>query len=259
MRSKVSQQPNSTAARPFFSKTPRTPRPFFPSITTSPNAPAIQREFVGTDKKKVEMEKKDGKIVFKGKNVPADLKALVDTINASGSSTAVDQVLKTSKNKSKIHVKIEDKVIDNNKYGTHKAHDSKGKPLNWDNEKNDFDGKPAYVEEGVYKEATIIIYKGNLIAGGGNKEDHEAAGVKLTLEQLIAGVFAHETAHNTDKEFISDLRNRREGKPDKDIDAHDNITPLEQKIYGEIGAHQKEQDKKKKKAEEKKKEPVKKK
>ena len=124
------------------------------------------------------------------------------------------------------------------RYGVHQAHDAEGNILEWDSGKDDFDGAPAYVEgeEGVYKEATITIFRGNIQAscteaGCGNSK---GIGVKLSAEESMAGTFSHESHHNTNKEFIQDLKNRREGKPDKNIGAHDNIRPKKHKVWKEM-------------------------
>jgi len=202
----------------------------------------IHRKFKGTDGKKVEMTKKAGRIEITSKNAPTDLMELIRLINASGSTTAVGLIMKASNNESMINVRIEDKPVPNNLYGLHQAHDKSGKPLKWDSKKGDFVGVPEYVggKSGtkVYKEATITIFKGNLEKGGGNASSHKSAGLTLTLEQLVAGTFAHEVGHNVDEEFIEDLRKRREGEKNKGLDAHTNINPIDQKVYGEIGAHE---------------------
>ena len=220
----------------------------------TPSYPLIQRKFAGTDGKKVDMHEKAGKILITSKNASSDLTELIKLVNESGSKTAVIQVLKASNNLSNIHVKIESKEIDNNLYGLHQAHDNKGKALNWDRKKGDFDGIPEYVggENGknVYKEATITIFKGNLKKDGGNESSHKSAGVRLTLEQLIAGTFSHETGHNTDKEFIGDLRKRREGKENEGIDPHKNIKPLDDQVYKEIGEYERSKNDKKEDAKE---------
>ena len=211
-------------------------------VVSSVSRPTIHRKFKGTDGKKVKMTNKAGKIAFTSKNASADLIELIRLVNASGSKTAVGQIMKASNNESMINVRIETKPIANNLYGLHQAHDKSGKALKWDSKKGDFVGVPEYVggKSGtrVYKEATITIFKGNLEKGGGNASSHKSAGVKLTLEQLIAGTFAHETGHNTDEEFIEDLYKRRSGKKNKGLDAHQNINPLDHKVYGEIGGHE---------------------
>ena len=98
---------------------------------------------------------------------------------------------------------------------------------------------PAYVEgqEGVYKEATITIFIGN-IEGSGKLDDNygnaEFEGIKLSKDEATAATFSHETNHDTDKEFIQDLKNKREGKPNKNIGAHDNIHPKENKVWEEM-------------------------
>jgi RHS repeat-associated protein len=194
------------------------------------------RYFVDSKGNKVSVsQNKSGQIVL-GKNASADLRELVGSVNSSGSKTAIGQIMKAGKNSTKIHVKIETEVHDkpgqlgNGLLGLHQAHDENGKALKWDSKKGDFDGKPAYVkgEEGVYKEATITVFKGNIEESGGNGP----AGI--TLSQEMANTFQHEANHDTDKEFIIDLKNKREGKPNKGMDAHDNITPQENKVYEEM-------------------------
>ena len=194
------------------------------------------RYFVGTDGKKVKFRRRKDGTIKVGRNASADLRELVNSVNHSGSSTAVSQIMLASKNKTKIHVKIETEVIDNGLLGQHQAHDKDGNVLEWDSEKGDFNGTPAYVEDGVYKEATITIFKGNIEESGGNAKYY---GFDITNEQEIANTFQHECNHDTDKEFIQDLKNKREEKPNKGIDPHKNIYPQEQKVYKEMDKHNK--------------------
>lgn len=56
----------------------------------------------------------------------------------------------------------------------------------------------------------------------------------MITDQEMANTFQHEANHDTDQEFIQDLKNKREGKPSKGIDGHDNIDPQEQKVYQEM-------------------------
>jgi len=56
----------------------------------------------------------------------------------------------------------------------------------------------------------------------------------MTLEESVASTFSHELNHNTDLEFIIDLRNRREGKSSQNIDPHQNITPQEEQVWNEL-------------------------
>jgi RHS repeat-associated protein len=200
------------------------------------------RYFVGKDGKEVEMSTRKNGTIKVGKNATRDLKQLVRLINSSGSKTAIGQVMKVGQNESRINVKIDKKVQDNGLLGVHQAHDKDGNILKWDNKKNDFNGTPAYVEgkEGVYKEATITIFAGNIKkdfkeTGGSNGEYY---GFKtITEAQEVANTFQHETNHNTDKAFIQDLKNRREGKPNSGMDSHDNVHPQEQKVYQEMESY----------------------
>lgn len=197
------------------------------------------RYFVDDNGKKVNVSLKAGQIVL-GKNASRDLRELVNDVNSSGSKTAIRQIIKVGNNRTKVHVRIETEVQDKpgqlgyGLYGLHQAHDESGKALKWDTKKGDFNGIPAYVkdEKGVYKEATITVFKGNLEMSGGNGTSYGWVGI--TMAQEIANTFQHETNHDTDKEFIEDLRNRREGKPNKGIGPHDNINDQEQKVYEEM-------------------------
>jgi hypothetical protein len=196
------------------------------------------RYYVGTDGKAVTLTLVDGRIHLSD-NASADLIELINGTNESGSETAIGQIMETSKNKSKIHVKIEKEVHSRpgqkgyKLLGLHQAHDNDGNVLNWNREKKDFDGTPAYVEgeDGVYSEATITIFKGNIEKTKGNGWYYNA---DVTVSQEMANTFQHESNHNTDKEFIQDLRNRRDGKPNKGIDPHDNILPQEKNVYQEM-------------------------
>ncbi|MBA3986167.1 MAG: RHS repeat-associated core domain-containing protein [Flavobacteriales bacterium] len=197
------------------------------------------RYFIGVNDKEVKFkQRKDGTLKV-GRNASSNLKYLVNTVNTSGSKTAMNQIFEASQNKTKIHVNVESEVHDKvgqlgfEALGIHQAHDESGNALKWNEETGDFDGTPAYIEgeKGVYKEATITIFKGNI-------EESETkrinSGLNITNEQEVANTFQHESHHNTDKEFIQDLRNKREGKPYKGIDAHDNVHPQEEKVYNEM-------------------------
>ena len=191
------------------------------------------RYFVGINDKKVSFTlAKDGTIKL-GKNASPLLKRLVASINSSGSKTAIAQIMKASQNETKIHTKIVKDKVNNGLLGLHQAHDKEGKPLKWDDKKGDFDGVPAYIEgkEGVYKEATITVFEGNIEESGGNGSYY---GYDITISQEMANTFQHESNHDTDTEFIQDLKNKREGKTNKGVDSHDNIHPQEQKVYQEM-------------------------
>jgi len=189
------------------------------------------RYFVGVDGEKVKIRRRKGQLVIKSGNASSDLVELISSVNSSGSKTANKQIRKASRNKTMIHVQIETAVVNNGLLGLHQAHDKDGNVLTWDSNKGDFNGTPAYVKKGVYKEATITIFKGNIEQSGGNGGHY---GWNITTSQEMANTFQHETHHDTDKEFIQDLRNKREGKPNKGIDPHENIHPQEQKVYEEM-------------------------
>jgi RHS repeat-associated protein len=206
------------------------------------NMDPLGDKFVGTDGKKVKLRRRKGQIVIKSKNASADLQKAIRLVNASGSKTAIKTVMKASRNSTKITVKIESRVIANDLYGNHGPADRNGVTLSWNDQTNDFNGRPVYrrglfglFRRGVYKAATITIYEGNLREQGGNEDDHETAGRRLTLDELVASTFVHEVGHDTDRKFIRDLRNRRDGRPDKGIGPHDNIDPLDRKVLKEIG------------------------
>lgn len=200
--------------------------------------------YVGSDGKEVELLLKNG-IIKLGANATPELKKLVKMVNASGSKTAIGQIVKAGLNETKIHVKIEKEVHDQEGQkgygllGVHQAHDKDGKELVWNEKKNDFDGVPEYVEgkTGVYKEATITIFEGNIKK---EFEDRGAAngqywGFKTITEiQEMTATFQHETTHDTDTKFIQNLRDRREGKTKVKIDPHENVTPQERDVYQEM-------------------------
>lgn len=207
--------------------------------------------YIGIDGLKVKISIKNGSLRV-GKNASSDLIYLVNKVNNSGSKEAINEVLKGGKNKTKIHVKVEADVSidDPNKLGygllgLHQAHDKNGNALVWNASKEDWEGTPDYIagEKGVYSEATITIFKGNIESVGPNYEG-------ITTDQEIARVFQHEVHHDTDKEFISDLKNRREGKRTKFLDSHDNITPKDRNVVeqmiqfigsaGQAGSHLKD-------------------
>ncbi len=198
------------------------------------------RYFIGVDDKNVRFrQRRDGTIEV-GSNASAELKILVSSVNTSGSKTAMNQIMLANKNESKIHVKIVNEKVDNGLLGLHQPHDKDGNALNWNSDEGDFDGTPIYVEgkDGVYKEATITIFQGNIDESGGNGAHY---GFDVSTDQETANTFQHETHHNTDSEFIQDLKNKREGKPNEGIDSHQNIRPQEQKIYKEMHDHNKKE------------------
>lgn len=197
------------------------------------------RYYVREDGERVEVSVNDDGQLVLGDNASADLIELVGHVNSSGSSDAINQIFDAGANDTKIHVKIETEVHDQpgqkgfGLLGVHQAHDKDGNILEWDSEKGDFNGVPAYVEgqEGVYAEATITIFKGNIEDSGGNGQYY---GFDVTTDQEIANTFQHEANHDTDKEFIQNLRDRREGKTTKYVDPHQNIHPQEQRVYRQM-------------------------
>ena len=78
--------------------------------------------------------------------------------------------------------------------------------------------------------------RGNIEESGGNGQYQ---GYDVTNQQEMGNTFQHESNHDTDKEFIQDLRNKRDGKPNEGIDPHKNIHPQEQKVYKEMHKHNK--------------------
>jgi len=197
---------------------------------------------VGSDGKKVDVKMDNGKVVL-GSNASNDLKRLVGYANAAGSKTALNQIMEAGQNETKIHVKIVSKVHDkpnqlgDGLLGLHQPHNKNGKPLKWDDNTEDFKGVPAYVEgkEGVYKEATVTVFEGNIeVEPNGNGNATANGYSKTTKEEEMVRVFQHELHHDTDKIFIQDLRNQRDGKPNKNIGAHDNIYLQDDRVYMEI-------------------------
>jgi RHS repeat-associated protein len=198
------------------------------------NMDPLGDKFVGTDDEKVKLRRKKGKIEIKSDNASDDLKKLVRMVNNSGSKTAVKQVMKAGRNNTRINVKVETEVHDRpgqlgvGLFGLHQAHDRNGNALKWNTTTNDFDGTPEYrkglfglFRRGVYKEATVTVFEGNINASGYD-------------DKQKASTFGHELGHDTDKEFIRDLRRRREGKENKNMDPHQNITPIDEKMEREM-------------------------
>lgn len=219
----------------------------FSTYHYSGNSPILFRDvdgryFVGADGKPVTTTVNDNGQIQLSSNATADLTSLVESVNSSGSSTAIGQIMNAGSNKSRINVRIENEVHDKpgqagyGLFGVHQAHDKDGNILEWDSEKGDFNGTPEYVEgeEGVYKEATITVFSGNIKKAGKEGSNGSYYGFDITVDQETANTFQHETNHNTDKEFIKDLKNKREGKKNKGIDPHKNIDPQEQKVYREM-------------------------
>ena len=50
----------------------------------------------------------------------------------------------------------------------------------------------------------------------------------------MISTFGHESNHNTDSEFIQDLRNRRNGQANENIAPHANIKPRELEVWNEL-------------------------
>lgn len=174
------------------------------------------RYFQGVNKEKVEVSyNKQGQIIL-GKNASPDLKRAAALINKSGSKTAGDQFLNAANNETKIHFKINKEKVDNGLYGLHQAHDGNGKALNWNDKTNTFDGDASYIKDRngnlVYKEASITIFEGNILA------DKTAIADDLngaTSDQFIVSTIGHEIEHNLNTTDIKSIKNRKDGKQDK--------------------------------------------
>ena len=191
--------------------------------------------FVGSDGDLVELELAGGVIVIRSTNAPPDLAELIRITNEAGSETALNQIMEVTQRQTRVHVRLVNEEIDNGLLGLHQAHDADGNVLDWDSMAQDFDGVPAYAAPGVYSEATITIFRGNIRDSGGNASSHRAAGERLSTAELVAGTFQHEVHHDTDSEFIEDLRRRRDGEPHTGVTSHQNIHPQDDQVYGEIG------------------------
>ncbi len=194
--------------------------------------------FVGKDGQKVDIQLVGGKIVL-GNNATAQLVELVESVNTTGSETAINDVMEAGLNSSRIHVNIETEEHDQPgqlgylKVGLHQVHDKDGKILTWNSMDDVFEGMPAYVEgeEGVYKEATITVFKGNIQSGG---RGHNNGFFNRTDVEEMAKVFRHENNHNTDKEAIKDMKGRLEGKHYRPVDTHKNVHPQDDKVNAEM-------------------------
>jgi RHS repeat-associated protein len=182
--------------------------------------------FIGVNGEKVKIKKRKGELVIRSNNASEDLKELINDVNSTGSKVAKKEILKGSRNRTVIHVKIEHSATNNGLLGLHQAHDKNGNVLNWNSTINDFDGIPAYklglFGKRVYSEATITIFKGNMTEEQVYYETLKI-GKSINQEILSGRVFQHEVHHDTDKSFIDNLRKRRVGKTDKVVDPHQNI------------------------------------
>lgn len=163
---------------------------------------------------------------------------LVELVNSLCSETAKAQIAEAlaSNRLSEIEVRIVDQFVDNNLFGLHQVYDDNGNLLEWDSTINDFNGTPSYLQDGSYASAVITIYRENIRQSctGNGCGNAQYNGINLTLEESVASTFSHELHHNTDLEFIIDLRNRREGNPHNNVGPHDNVTPQEEQVWNEL-------------------------
>jgi RHS repeat-associated protein len=198
------------------------------------------RYYVGTDGKKVSVTVSNGKLEV-GSNANASLQRYKDLVNKSGSSEAVSAMLKTASNATKIHFNIS-KDVKRDKdgalvVGLHQAHDKSGKPLEWNDNTNRFDGKAAFVKdkngETVYKEATITIYEGSIQVGLDNFLRPRLNDPALTTEDAIVTTGAHENTHDTDQPTILSVKAGQEGH-DIPVDVEAPARAVEQKTADQI-------------------------
>jgi RHS repeat-associated protein len=170
------------------------------------------RYFVGTDRKRVEVTVKDGRITV-GQNASKDLQRMAGLISESGSKTAVSMFHKVAGNDTKVNFGIVTEKVDNGLGGLHQAHDKDGKALNWvegDKGTGHFEGNVAFIKDkNAYQEATITIYEGNL--SGGDQQ---------STEDAMVSTFAHEGDHDTNQKSIKAIKDRQEGrKNDRNVEA----------------------------------------
>ena len=194
------------------------------------------RYYVGVNGAKVTYSiSSNGNIVL-GKNASPDLQRMVTMINKSGSQTAINQFIAVSNNETKVHFKIASQKVDNGLLGLHQAHDQNGKALNWDEKKGTFDGNVAFSKDKdgrtIYTEATITIFEGNF-----DKEEidgySDMYGIKLSKEEIMVMVGAHENEHDLNKEDIEAIKGNSTGKKSK-RDVENAATTVETKTGAEI-------------------------
>ncbi len=203
--------------------------------------------YKGTDGKRVVVIL-NGDTLEYSNNISNDLKTLIDLANQTCSMTLKNQILETSKSLTEIEVEITDEPSDCC-LGKHQVYDSNGNLLDWiGGGDGDFNGTPEYASDdvGAYKKAKITIFRMEIENTGtengyGNAQygrpyaPFNQPPVNLTLEEAILATFSHESHHDTDEEFIQDLRNRRNGEENENIDAHFNIHPREHSVWNELG------------------------
>jgi RHS repeat-associated protein len=163
----------------------------------------------GADGKPISAEVQDGKIVIT-ENGTEQLQHLVNLINASGSTNAVEDFMNAVQSPGIVNVVL-DLVNTPPLYGYHQPHDANGRALVWDATKQKFDGIPAVIKapDGSlrYKEATVTLYLLNMWSArdrlpGIVKHQLGITDMKVTVKEFIVDVFSHEMYHNLDQGSI---------------------------------------------------------
>ncbi|NQY09435.1 MAG: hypothetical protein HRT71_07955 [Flavobacteriales bacterium] len=159
--------------------------------------------------------------------------------NEAGSSTAINNIRKASRNRTKINVRIENRLVDSDgnytdesgmivgPNGIHLPHDKAGNLLWWDDAEQGFTGIPEYKwgsRKRLYQESTIVIFQGNMEYyqehGDGISTYFGVYG--LSIGQEMSAVLGHETGHSEDGVFIRDKYLQQEGKMNNGLEGEGN-------------------------------------
>ncbi len=180
---------------------------------------------VGEDGKKVKTTVKNGQITV-GANATADTKKLVGLINASGSTTAVNQFQKIANSVTKTHVIVDTKNTGADGFsllGYHQPHDANGNTLAYKVDPNKqgsgkFDGEIAFIKDNngklAFKEATITVFEKSFtpyqVAAIDDKYGNGSG--SLTKGQAMVSTFSHEIDHDVNPININAMKDRQDGK-----------------------------------------------
>ncbi len=157
------------------------------------------KEYVGADGKRVEYEKKNGKIVVKKGKETKDLQKLVAAINKSGSKTAIKRFMDLNKNQTKVTIKLtDDKNFEER--GQHFVQDKNGNLLDVD--KAEDRAKAAFTPDGKEYAAATIVFREDLIYSQSDINRERQVTPSATGDDVLTLTFVHESVHDTDPNQI---------------------------------------------------------
>jgi RHS repeat-associated protein len=188
------------------------------------------RYFVGIFGQKVRVRQNEDGTIKVGVFATKALKSYVKLLNSTNSQTAKNEFIEIAKNKTRVHFKMVDEVVDNGLYGSHEPHDKNG-PIPWKENSGStgvFERMPDYIKDEngdlAYKEATITLFIGNMKEMG-------YEGDKLNEFQVAVGT--HECFHDADTKTIDAIKERMDGKKNN-FDVEIPAEKIELKVMDEI-------------------------